>query len=264
LGLETHVQHAISLVKNKVLDVDEGDTATLDQVDQTTGSGNEKIAAALDLAQLGANIGTTVHDTRADPRTVGELAGLIEDLRDQLTGRSKDEGCGVGLALAAVAELARSLSRDGGGTVLEGLGKDREQETTSLSGTGLGTGHQITAVHDNGHRVLLHRGRGDIASQLDVRDKVVVKRGVGEGVDGLRHIVTRGLDGDIVVIGEVDSSLLLGGVVGNTEKLALNTGIGRAGDVLAIAPLTISRTTGSAAAAAAAAVVTTTTAVALS
>jgi hypothetical protein len=58
--------------------------------------------------------------------------------------------------------------------------------------------------------------------------------------------------------------LLLGGVVGNTEKLALNTGIGRAGDVLAIAPLTISRTTGSAAAAAAAAVVTTTTAVALS
>jgi superfamily II DNA/RNA helicase len=31
LGLETHVQHAVSLVKNEVLDVSQGDTATLNQ-----------------------------------------------------------------------------------------------------------------------------------------------------------------------------------------------------------------------------------------
>jgi hypothetical protein len=32
LGLETHVQHAVSLVKNEVLDVSQGDTATLNQI----------------------------------------------------------------------------------------------------------------------------------------------------------------------------------------------------------------------------------------
>jgi hypothetical protein len=67
LRLKTHVQHAISLVEHKVLDARKGDTATLDQIDETTGSSNEKIAATLDLAKLGADVGTTVDNTRADP-----------------------------------------------------------------------------------------------------------------------------------------------------------------------------------------------------
>jgi hypothetical protein len=67
LRLETHVQHTISLVEDKILDVDEGDAATLDQVDKATWGGNEQVAATLDLAKLRADICTTVDHARANP-----------------------------------------------------------------------------------------------------------------------------------------------------------------------------------------------------
>jgi hypothetical protein len=239
LRLETHVQHAISLVENKVADVLKGDATTLDQVDKTTGGGNEKIAATLDLAKLGANVGTTVDNTRANPRTVGKLAGLVEDLRHQLTGRSQDQRGGVGLALTAVTASLR-----GGGSnraVLESLGKDGEQETTSLSGTGLGTGHQITAAHDDRNRVLLDRSRDLVSGELDVAQQMVVKRRVGEAGDGLGDTLARGLDRDVVILLEVDTSLLLRRVVGDAVKLTLNTGVGGAGNMLAVLPLTVTR-----------------------
>lgn len=60
-----------------------------------------------------------------------------------------------------------------------------------------------------------------IASELDVRNQVVIQRGVREGIDRLGNVVTGCFDGDIVVVGEVDTSALLGGIVGNTEKLTL-------------------------------------------
>jgi hypothetical protein len=243
LGLETHVQHTVSLVKNKVLDVSEGDTATLNQIDETTGSSNEKIAATLNLAKLGTDVGTTVHDTGADPRAVSKLAGLIEDLGDKLTSRSKNEGSRVSLALTAIAVLTTRRSRGSGGTVLESLREDREKETTSLSGTGLGTSHEITATHDNGDRVLLDRGGDNIAGELNVGDQVVVQRGVGELSNGLGDVVTGGLNGNVIVVGKVDTSLLLGGVVGNTEQLTLHAGVGGTGNVLAVAPLAIARAT---------------------
>jgi hypothetical protein len=240
LGLETHVQHAISLVKNEVFDVSQGDTATLNQINQATGGGNEEVATTLDLTKLGADVCTTVHDAGANPRAVSEFAGLLEDLRDQLTSGSKNEGGRVSLALAAVAELTTTaLDRGGRGTVLESLREDREKETTSLSGTGLGTGHKITAVHDDGDRVLLDRSRNDIAGKLDVGNQVVVQRRVGELGDRLRDIISGGLNGNIIVVGEVDSSLLLRGVVGHSEQLALQASIGGTRNVLAVAPLAI-------------------------
>jgi hypothetical protein len=258
LGLETHVQHAVSLVENQVLDVDEGDTATLDQVDQTTGSSDQEIAATLDLAQLRANVGTTVHNAGADPRTVGKLAGLVVNLGDKLTGRGENERGGVSLALAAIELTTAGLLRGGRGASLESLREDGEEETTGLSGTGLGAGHQIAATHDNRDGVLLDGGRSNVASKLDVGDEVVVKRGVSEGVDGLRDVLTGRLNGNVIVVGEVDAGVLLGGVIlTETEELTLQARVGRTGDVLAIAPLAIARATSSSAAAAAVATTTT-------
>jgi hypothetical protein len=73
---------------------------------------------------------------------------------------------------------------------------------------------------------------------------VVVKRGVSEGVDGLGDVLAGRLNGDIVVVGEVDAGVLLGGVIlTETEELTLQTGVGRTGDVLAVTPLTIARAT---------------------
>jgi hypothetical protein len=238
LGLETHVQHAVSLVENQVLDVLERDAATLDQIDETARGGDKQVAATLDLAELGANVGTTVDDARADPRTVGELAGLLVNLGNKLTSGSEDERGGVSLALAGEASLRRSIAA---GTVLEGLGEDGEEETTSLSGTGLSTSHQVTATHDDGNGVLLDRCGNVVTSELDVGDEVVVEGRVGEGGDGLRNALTGSLNRDVVVVGEVDTcrrrdTLLLG----FTEKVTLDARVVGAGHVLAIDPASIS------------------------
>ena len=241
LGLETHVKHAISLIKDKVLDVAEGDTATLDEIDKTTRSSDKKIAAALNLAKLRADIGTTVDNARTDPRTVGELASLVVDLRDQLTGGSKDERSGVGLALTTIS--TSSAGGNGRRTSVERLGENGEEETTSLAGTSLSASHQITATHDNGDGVLLDRSGDVVAGESDVGNEVVVQRRVGEGEDGLGHVLAGSLNGNVIVLLEVDTGVLLGRVVGGTEELTLDTGIGRAGNVLAIAPLTIAGAT---------------------
>jgi hypothetical protein len=244
LRLETHVQHTISLIENQVLDVNQRDAATLDQVNQTTRGSDKEIAATLDLTELRANIGTTVDDTGANPRAVSEFAGFVKDLRNKLTSGSEDQGSRVRLALTAVAELTRGLSRYGGRTCLESLGENGEQETTSLSGTSLSAGHEIATTHHDGNGVLLDGSRGLVVSELNVGNQVVIQRRVREGIDGLGDVVTRCFDGDVVVVGEVNTSALLGGIVGNTEKLTLQAGVCGTGDVLAIAPLAVSRAFG--------------------
>ena len=126
---------------------------------------------------------------------------------------------------------------------MESLGENREQETTSLSGTSLSTSHQVTAAHDDGNRVLLNWGRDLIMSEFDVLDQVVIERRVGELENWLWNIVSRSFNWDIIVLLEVDTSLLFGWVVLNTEELTLHADVGRARNMLAITPLSITRAT---------------------
>jgi hypothetical protein len=70
---------------------------------------------------------------------------------------------------------------------------------------------------------------------------VLVERRVRETSNGLGDTLARGLNRDVIVLLEVDTGLLLRRVVGDTVKLALDTGVGRTGDVLAILPLSIAR-----------------------
>lgn len=248
LGLETHVKHTISLVEDEVLDVAQRDATTLYEVDKSAGSGNKEIAATLDLAKLGADIGTTIDDARTDPRAVGELASLIVDLGNQLTSGSQDQSSGISLALTAVATAA--LDRDRRGALGERLVEDGEQETASLAGTSLGAGHEIAAVDDDGDRVLLDRGGDLVAGELNVGEQVLVQRGVAEGEDGLGHITARGRDGDVVILLEVDTGVLLARVVGSTEELTLHARVTSAGNVLPINPASLTATNAAAATAA--------------
>jgi len=89
--------------------------------------------------------------------------------------------------------------------------------------------------------------------ELDVSDQVLIQRRVGEVVDSLGHILAGGFDGNVVILLEVDSSVLLGWIIRRAEQLALKSRVGRPGDVLAISPLTIAGATGRIAAATAAA-----------
>jgi hypothetical protein len=58
-------------------------------------------------------------------------------------------------------------------------------------------------------------------SELDVFEEMVVERRVCELEDRLGDIVTRGFDGDVIILLEVDTSLLLGWVVCHAEKFSL-------------------------------------------
>lgn len=236
LRLESHVEHAVSLVEDEVADVGERDAAAFDEVDETSGSGREEVAALVHGAELGSDVGSSVNDGGANPGAVGELAGLLVDLRDELTGRGEDEGSRVGLAGATVAATVVLLDGSRAGSLLERRREDREEESSRLAGTSLGTGHQVTATGDDRDGVLLD-GRGRlVVGELDVLKEVRVDGRRGELDDGLGDVGSCGLDGDVGVGIEVDAGLLLGRVADVSEELLLRAGVGRAGDVLAVLP----------------------------
>jgi hypothetical protein len=101
--------------------------------------------------------------------------------------------------------------------VQESLRQDREEETTSLARTSLGTSHEITATRDDGDRVFLNRSRDLVAGHLNVFAEVLVQRRSGKIVDGLGDVATRSFNGDIVILLKVDTGVLLGGVVGSAK-----------------------------------------------
>jgi hypothetical protein len=71
---------------------------------------------------------------------------------------------------------------------------------------------------------------------------MVVKRRVREACDGLGDALAGRLNGNVVILLEVETGLLLGGVVGYTEELTLDAGVGGARNVLAIFPLAVAGT----------------------
>lgn len=131
LGFETHVEHAVSLVQDKILDVGKRDAVTLDQVNEAPGCSAQQVTATLDLAQLLVDISATIDDSTADPRTVGEFASLVMNLADEFAGGSENEGRGVGFAAARV-RLGGVWWR-GARTIGERGRENGEKETTRLS-----------------------------------------------------------------------------------------------------------------------------------
>ena len=223
LGLETHVQHSVGLVEDEVLDVGQRDLATVHEVDETTGGSGEQITTTLDLTELVANLGTSVDDGGADPGSVGKPSGLFVDLRDELSGGSQDQGGGVLLPASRVGrERAGVLDGLGGGSVGEHFRQDGEEETTGLSGTGLGTGHQVSHVGDDGDRVLLNGGRGGVSGRLDVLEEDGVEGRVGELGDGVGDALAGSLDGNIGVSVKVET----GGLHGARERVFVSVPCG--------------------------------------
>jgi hypothetical protein len=80
-------------------------------------------------------------------------------------------------------------------------------------------------------------------SELDVTKEMIIQGRVRELGCGLWDVVSRGFDRNIIVLLEVDTSLLLGWVVNDTKKFTLHAGVGRTRNVLAVTPLTITTAT---------------------
>mmetsp|Transcript_19392 Transcript_19392/g.28282 ORF Transcript_19392/g.28282 Transcript_19392/m.28282 type:complete len:292 (-) Transcript_19392:758-1633(-) len=95
LGFETHIKHAISLIKTEETDVLHGETTTFNEIDKTTRGSNQEIATTLDLTQLLPDIGTSINDNSGDTGAIGEFTRFFMDLRCEFASWCKDDGCGV-------------------------------------------------------------------------------------------------------------------------------------------------------------------------
>jgi hypothetical protein len=182
LRLETHVQHAIGLVKNQVCDTTKVGTTGLQHIDQTTGSSNADLNAAAQVTDLRALGNTTVDASVANARGLAELGDFGLNLDGQLTGRSKDEDDG---AVARSKERLGVNVDNGGKTVGQGL-----------SGTRLGDTDDIAT--GEGHRPTLGlNGGGTLETlSLDLTEHILRKTSLVEGLNGAgdvaalhRHLV---------------------------------------------------------------------------
>eukprot|EP00050_Salpingoeca_kvevrii_P012969 m.26036 g.26036 ORF g.26036 m.26036 type:complete len:636 (-) comp4524_c0_seq1:67-1974(-) len=217
LRLETHVQHAVSLIQDEVANVVEANSATLHHVNETSRRGDKQLAAALKLAHLRADVGATVHDAWAHGRAVRELASLGKDLARELARRRENEGKRVLLG-AAAALGRRHVAR----ALFEEALDDGEEKTSRLARAGLGAGHEVALVGDNGDRVLLD-GRGlEVVGELEVVVKNLAELHVGKLLNVLGDVVAGGVDGDVLVLVKVDASVLA------AEQLGLDALIARA------------------------------------
>jgi hypothetical protein len=209
LLLETHVKHAVSLVNAEESYSVQSDLAALNHINETTGSSDEDVTASLEGRKLSAELSTTIHAHDSEVRAVGELVRLLGNLHSELSGGGEDEGGRIGLVVAATHTTLIDRRRG----VRQSQRDQREQESTSLSGTSLSTGHKVSLLEDNRHRVSLHGGGLSEASKTHIVVDHGTKVDVSEGFQGLREVVALDLNINIVVLVEVDTG------VGTREKL---------------------------------------------
>lgn len=187
LGLETHVQHAIGLVKNQVGDTAKVGTSGLQHVNQTTGSGNADLNTAAQVTDLGTLGDTTVDTGVANARGLSELGDFGLNLNRQFTSGGEDQN-------------DRAVT---GGE--KGLGVDvhdgRETVTQSLSGTGLGDTDDVATRESHGPTLRLNRGGALKALRLDFGQDILREASLVEGLDRARDVAS--LDGHLALLAEV-------------------------------------------------------------
>lgn len=100
----------------------------------------------------------------------------------------------------------------------------------------LRTCHQISATRDDGDRVLLHRSGIGVTSEADVLEEDRVQRRRGEDGDGLRNVLASRLDRNVVIFFEVDTGVLLRGILSVAKELLLDAHVALSDNVLAVFP----------------------------
>ena len=77
LRLESHVKHAVRFVQDEHLAEVERNPRAFNQVDEAAGSCDEHLAAPLQVAELVANVCTSVANYRANASKIAELPRLV-------------------------------------------------------------------------------------------------------------------------------------------------------------------------------------------
>jgi hypothetical protein len=145
LGFETHVQHSVGLVHDKVGDSLEVGLATLEHVDQSTGSSNNDFGTSLQVSDLLTLGDTTVDGGVPDSGRSTELGAFSLNLDSEFSSGSKDKDDGT---------ITGSKER---------LGVDmhhgRECERDGFTGTGFRDGDKVSSGQGHGPSLTLNGGR---------------------------------------------------------------------------------------------------------
>jgi hypothetical protein len=186
LGLETHVKHAVSLVKNEVSNTAKVGTASLEHVNKTTRSGNANLNTTREITNLRTLGDTTVDTGVANTRGLAKLGNFGLNLDSQLTSGSQDED-----------NRAVTRSKERLGVDVHNSGKTVAQ---SLSGTSLGNTDNITSGEGHGPTLGLNSSGLLEALSLDLREDVLGEASLIESLNGAGDIGT--LDGHDLLLAE--------------------------------------------------------------
>ena len=162
-----------------------------EQVDQATGRGDQHIDTAAQLHHLRVNADTAVHRISAQWQVFRVLAHGFVDLLGQLAGRHQNQR----------ARRVGADFRPFHGQQLQ----QRQSETGSFAGAGLGRCHQVATGQDGRNGLRLHRRRGLVAERLE---------GVQQGFDQAKGGESHGS-----TVGENDAGMQCRAVYPNSYAL---------------------------------------------
>mmetsp|Transcript_9075 Transcript_9075/g.32159 ORF Transcript_9075/g.32159 Transcript_9075/m.32159 type:complete len:491 (-) Transcript_9075:14-1486(-) len=181
LRLETHVQHAVSLVEGQVRNTLEVEVAGIEEVDQTAWRRNHNLHTVLQILLLGPSRHATIAAGVLNLGALAEAVALFLDLHRQLTGGRHDQHDRT----IALGEVGLRIDVD----------NCRQQERQGLSGACLCNAHHVTAGERNRPTLNLN-GRGLFeTSSLHFLQDVLWERGFFEGPHRFRDAGARD-DGD--------------------------------------------------------------------
>ena len=150
-GQEAHVQHAVGLVEDQVLDTGEVAIAPGHEVQQAARRGDDDVGTPSERLDLRFFADSAKDRGHAEGQKLGVIPHIFVDLDHQFPSGCEDE----------CADMARA------GVSGRQTGQERQCERCSLAGSGLGDANEILAGEDDGNGRGLNRRRFGVAGLID-------------------------------------------------------------------------------------------------
>merc|ERR1719313_414472 len=177
LVLETHIQHTIGLIQAQVGDSLQIGDSHLEEIDQTTGGGDDDLSSLPQLHAL-LTLGTlsSVDADSLDSGRSAEFVALDADLHGELTSGGQDERD------RTISGTQVLLSID--------MHDTRKQKRERLTGTGLGDTNHIPSAQSDRPSLGLDSGRLLKSGLSDAVVDVLREGRLSEAVDRLRAVIS--------------------------------------------------------------------------
>jgi hypothetical protein len=143
---KAHIQHAVAFVKDEELDLGQVNGPVTDEVEQSSGAGDDDVHSGTNLLYLSEFADTAIHGYGTKTGLVANGLEFFQGLFGQFSGWREDQA--PDLAPAALDESFQ-----------DGQGKGR-----SLPGPGLGQAYDVTALKGRGNGLVLDGSRSGVST----------------------------------------------------------------------------------------------------